>query len=154
VIGSDTIITINLSEVSAGNVNTSLQLYSSHMEVKTDTKERFHVITVESETLPANMTEALCRDFLTYLDKEPRNIVVRLRVLEMDNGGAECLVRTQQQFYDAGASFVLCEVPPTLQSFLDETDLLELMNITPTESEAWDIVQMEEIERELLEDEE
>jgi hypothetical protein len=24
------------------------------------------------------------------------------------------------------------------------------MNITPTESEAWDIVQMEEIERELL----
>jgi hypothetical protein len=28
--------------------------------------------------------------------------------------------------------------------------LLELMNVTPTESEAWDIVQMEEIERELL----
>ena len=26
------------------------------------------------------------------------------------------------------------------------------MNITPTESEAWDIVQMEEIERELLGD--
>jgi hypothetical protein len=30
---------------------------------------------------------------------------------------------------------------------------LELMNVTPTESEAWDIVQMEEIERELLGDE-
>jgi hypothetical protein len=29
-------------------------------------------------------------------------------------------------------------------------DLLELMNVTPTESEAWDIVQMEEIERDLL----
>jgi hypothetical protein len=28
------------------------------------------------------------------------------------------------------------------------------MNITPTESEAWDIVQMEEIERELMEGEE
>jgi hypothetical protein len=28
------------------------------------------------------------------------------------------------------------------------------MNITPTESEAWDIVQMEEIERELLDGEE
>jgi hypothetical protein len=28
------------------------------------------------------------------------------------------------------------------------------MNTTPTESEAWDIVQMEEIERELLDDEE
>jgi hypothetical protein len=28
------------------------------------------------------------------------------------------------------------------------------MNITPSETEAWDIVQMEEIERELLDDEE
>jgi hypothetical protein len=27
------------------------------------------------------------------------------------------------------------------------------MNVTPTESEAWDIVQMEEIERELLDNE-
>jgi len=30
---------------------------------------------------------------------------------------------------------------------------LELMNVTPTQSEAWDIVQMEEIERDLLNDE-
>jgi hypothetical protein len=28
------------------------------------------------------------------------------------------------------------------------------MNITPTESEAWDIVQMEEIERELMDEDE
>jgi hypothetical protein len=33
---------------------------------------------------------------------------------------------------------------------LDELDLTDILNITPTESEAWDIVQMEEIERELL----
>jgi len=32
---------------------------------------------------------------------------------------------------------------------LDEAGLLELVNHTPTESEAWDIVQMEEIVREL-----
>ena len=32
----------------------------------------------------------------------------------------------------------------------EENDWLDTMNITPTESEAWDIVQMEEIERELL----
>jgi hypothetical protein len=35
---------------------------------------------------------------------------------------------------------------------LEELDLAETMNITPSESEAWDIVQMEEIERELFED--
>jgi hypothetical protein len=40
-----------------------------------------------------------------------------------------------------------------LEDALDHQDLLELMNVTHTESEAWDIVQMEEIERELLDEE-
>ena len=41
-------------------------------------------------------------------------------------------------------------VQPQVEEFLDKDQLLEMMNITPTESEAWDIIQMEEIERELL----
>jgi hypothetical protein len=41
-------------------------------------------------------------------------------------------------------------VPKATEDWLDKEEYLELMNITPTESEAWDIVQMEEIERELL----
>jgi hypothetical protein len=41
----------------------------------------------------------------------------------------------------------------SVEAFLEKEELLELMNATPTESEAWDIVQMEEIERELLDNE-
>jgi hypothetical protein len=44
----------------------------------------------------------------------------------------------------------MCELQPQLEEFLDKGQLLEMMNITPTESEAWDIIQMEEIEREFL----
>ena len=33
---------------------------------------------------------------------------------------------------------------------LEQKELLEFMNVTPSESEAWDILQMEEIEREFL----
>ena len=136
------------------SVNTFTALYFAlYMEVKTDTKERFHVITVDSEHLSANMTEELCKQLTTYLQQDIKNVVVKLNVVNtMDEAGAECLVRTQQQFYDNGASFVICELTPGLEEFLDSQNLLELMNITPTESEAWDIVQMEEIERELLSD--
>jgi len=35
--------------------------------------------------------------------------------------------------------------------FIDK-NILDLLNVTPTESEAWDIAQMEEIERELMKD--
>ena len=125
------------------------------MEVKTDTKEKFHVIGVAAPHLSANMTDELCKNLQQYVNAPIKNIVLKLNGVEsMDEEGAECLVKTQQQFYESGASFVVCELSESLENFLDEKDLLELMNVTPTESEAWDIVQMEEIERELLGDDE
>ena len=53
-------------------------------------------------------------------------------------------------FYEKNFSFVICNLNPSIENILKEKELLESMNITPSESEAWDIVQMEEIERELL----
>ncbi len=123
------------------------------MEVKTSTKEKFHVINVETQHLSANMTEVLCGQLLGYLSADIRNIVLNLSCASMDEEAAENLVKIQQQFYENDASFVVWGLSAELQQFLDDKNLLELMNVTRTESEAWDIVQMEEIERELLGDE-
>ncbi|RYZ00356.1 MAG: STAS domain-containing protein [Chitinophagaceae bacterium] len=121
------------------------------MEVKTSTKEKFTVISGLPADLPVNLTETFCRDLTVKLQEPVKNIVLDLAgVQRMDVESAELLVRTQQAFYEGGASFVVCGLEPELEAFLDGQDLLELMNVTPTESEAWDIVQMEEIERELL----
>jgi anti-anti-sigma regulatory factor len=68
----------------------------------------------------------------------------------VDDAAAECLVRIQQAFYDIGSSFVICELTPAVEKSLEDTGLLELMNVTPTESEAWDIIHLEEVEREML----
>ena len=121
------------------------------MEVKIDTKEKFHVITLPPATLSATMTEELSDRLLAYLRAEIKNIVLNLKhVQSLDNFSAETLVKVQQKFYDNDASFVICELQPKVEDFLDKDRLLEMMNTTPTESEAGDIVQMEEIERELL----
>jgi len=71
----------------------------------------------------------------------------------IDNISAENLVKVQQKFYENNASFVICELQPPVEELLDKSQLLEMMNMTPTESEAWDVIQMEEIERELLDEE-
>ena len=71
----------------------------------------------------------------------------------MNEKSGELLAATQQKFYENNCSFVICGLQKEVEKKLDEHELLELMNVTPTESEAWDIVQMEEIERELLGDE-
>ena len=121
------------------------------MQVKIDTKEKFHAITINESNLAANMTAPLEQCLLPILERDVKNVVLILKDTQnLDPAAAECLVRIQQSFYDAGSSFVVCELTPGVEKSLEDSGLLELMNVTPTESEAWDIVQMEELERELL----
>jgi anti-anti-sigma factor len=125
------------------------------MKVKTDTKEKFHVINVETPNISANMAAELSKQLVKLLQSSNKNVVLKLTLVSsIDKEAAETLVKVQQKFYEDNASFVICELTPEVETFLDKENLLELMNVTRTESEAWDIVQMEEIERELLGDEE
>lgn len=125
------------------------------MNVKIDTKEKFTVITPEEATLSVNMTEELCRLLVAYMQKDIPHVILNLKEVKViEDKVGEALTLVQQQFYDNNCSFVICEIQKPVEELLDNQELLELMNVTPSESEAWDIVQMEEIERELLGDDE
>jgi anti-anti-sigma factor len=124
------------------------------MKVKTDTKEKFHVIAVQESVLSADMAAELSDLLLPYLQNDVKNLILNLKELQsLDEIAAEKLVKLQQNFYEKNFSFVICEIPKPIEDFLDSVNLLEVMNTTPTESEAMDIVQMEEIEREFLNEE-
>ena len=121
------------------------------MNVKIDTKEKFTVITPEMAELTANMTGELNDLLLPYLQKDIPHIVMNLgHVKNIDPTFGGALALLQSKFYEGHCSFVICELSEAVEKILDENELLETMNVTPTESEAWDILQMEEIERELL----
>jgi anti-anti-sigma factor len=121
------------------------------MNFKIDTKERMHVITVEQPDLAANMTEELEKELTFYLSAPIKNLVINLEnVKQIDESIARTLVNIQQDFYDANNSLVFCKLRPEVENYLESIELLEIMNVTPTVSEASDIVQMEEIEREFL----
>jgi anti-anti-sigma regulatory factor len=121
------------------------------MQVKIDTREKFHAITIGEPILAANMTEELEVTLLPLLEQEVKNVVLILKDIQIvEEAAAEELVKIQQAFYDNGNSFVICELTPAVEKSLEDNSLLEMMNVTPTESEAWDIVQLEEVERELL----
>ena len=125
-----------------------------NMKVKIDTKEKFYVVTPMESNFSANIATDLSQLVTKFLQQEIKNVVLKFSAVEIiEDKGAEELSQIQQQFYENNASFVICEIKPSIEAILEELELLEVMNITPTESEAWDIVQMEEIERELLDDE-
>ena len=121
------------------------------MNVKIDTKEKFVVIAPTEPHFTAIMTEELRSMLIPYLQKDIPHIVLNLSaVTSMDDQSCGILTDLQNYFYQNDCSFIICELQPALEAQMDRLGVLEILNVTPTESEAWDIVQMEEIERELL----
>jgi anti-anti-sigma regulatory factor len=123
------------------------------MNVKIDTKERFTVITPEEAHLSVNMTGELNNLLLGYLQKDIPHVILKMEAIKtVDEPIARNIVQIQQKFYESNCSFVICGLQKDVVQLLEQKELLEFMNVTPSESEAWDILQMEEIERELLGD--
>ena len=119
------------------------------MMVKIDTREKFHVITIHEAVLAANMTEKMDKVLLTLLDDNVKNVIINMKDIKIvESAAAEHLVRIHNTVYDSNASFVVCELQQDVKNSFENTRTLEKLNFTPTESEAMDMVQMEEIERE------
>ncbi len=95
------------------------------MQVKIDTKEKFHAITLPGPTLSATMTEELGNTLLPYLqngaqlpDRQVKNVVLILQDIQnMDYAAASKLVEIQQKFYEYNASFVICGLQKQVEEF-------------------------------------
>ncbi len=120
------------------------------MQVKIDTKEIFHAICIEEKELPANMAEDLNAIIANLQSTEIKSLIFNMKNVEvLSNEVAEKLNDIRTNIYMQNKSFVICETTNRASEVLRHLEDFESINITPTESEAWDIVQMEEIEREL-----
>ena len=126
----------------------------SFMNFKIDTREKFTMITPVSDFSSDNLTAEFKELVFSYLQHKT-NIVISLKnVVKLDEKTVEMVAALQQEFYEQNISFVICEVQLPVQAIINSLDLDGVLNIAPTDTEAWDIVQMEEIERELLRDDE
>ena len=121
------------------------------MNVKTDTKEKFTVIKPMDSDISAEKTTHLKQMLTELLKTGMPNVVLNLsEVSTCDSDFAQMLIEMHETFYQDDHSFVICGSPDALLDMLKAIEMDDILNLTPTESEAWDIVQMEEIERELL----
>jgi anti-anti-sigma regulatory factor len=123
----------------------------SLIQYQIDTKEKFNVITILNKDLSSNLVPELAELTSKWGNTPQKNLIINLQNVEKwDDSVIEQITLSQGQFYEKNTSFVICALSDQLLDNLDKTEYAELLNMTPTESEAWDIVQMEEIERELL----
>ena len=121
------------------------------MELKIDTKEKYQLLTPAGATITAIIAAEIVTICNKCLESPLKNMVLNLEnVEEIVPDACQTLTDLQQAFYDKSASFVMCCLSDKLEDSFDGLGLLEVLNLTPTLSEASDIVMMEEIERELL----
>ena len=121
------------------------------MSFKIDTKEKFTVITPLSSAFSDVMTAELSGMLHSRLQDSTPHCILNFENVEIANPALSgLLLEMHERFYQENNSLVICGIRPELYTSFSEGDLTEILNITPTESEAWDIVQMEEMEREFL----
>ncbi|MEO8584002.1 MAG: STAS domain-containing protein [Flavitalea sp.] len=119
------------------------------MKVKIDTREKLHVITIHEQELAANMTEEIDEMLMPLLNTNVKNVAINMKDIHyLDKAAAHQLLNVHRQFYGKKATFVLCEMQAGVIKTLSDMLFLDQLNITPTESEAIDLIQMEELERE------
>ena len=122
-----------------------------YMELKIDTKEKFTVVSPILTDLTVNIAAEIKDVCLKQLETSVKNVVLQMeQVQTIEDAAAFQIAELQQQFYEGSASFVICSLSDSVESTFEKLEMLDFLNCTTTESEAWDIVQMEEIERELM----
>ena len=120
------------------------------MQVKIDTSERFHAITIKEATVSANMTDFLENKLYALLEEPIRNVLLNWAEVEIvEREVLERVIKIQQRFAEKKASLISCAIQPSVKELLRNWDLVDELNQVPTQPEAIDMILMEEIEREL-----
>lgn len=124
------------------------------MQFKIDTKEKIVLIRLEEKTLDAKMSDTFVSTLSAVDGLEHKNLVLDLHSLESaDAAGLKAIFTVYTSQYERGLSAAVARLNNTLTQELTAA-YPEMLNVVPTESEAIDMVMMEDLERELdLDDE-
>lgn len=124
------------------------------MEFKIDTKEKILVVQPQITELDANLSARFTNEVSELPGLEGRNLILDLALVEKaDHTGIKAILTVYHQQYDSGLSCALTGLNSTLTNEIKAADET-VYNLAPTMLEAIDLVMMEDLERELMQDEE
>lgn len=124
------------------------------MEFKIDTSENYARIAPLGTNLNANMAAAI-EEHATQLAENgiPNFMIVLSACQTAENAAFESLAKWHEQCYSEGRSLVFTGLQEPVRRQLRQLELDDALNITPTEIEAIDIINMEILERDLFNEE-
>jgi len=123
------------------------------MKYNIDTKENFDIITPINDLFDQDLAEEI-QQFLSASILKNRSAIIDFSSIQsIENNLNQIIIDWHHKMYDSNLSFALCEMNDEVKKSMQENEESDILNITPKQIEAIDIVAMEGLERELLGDE-
>ncbi|NNF34301.1 MAG: STAS domain-containing protein [Saprospiraceae bacterium] len=124
------------------------------MKFTLDKKEKYSVFSLAEENLNSLIAPNLKSEFIFLRNEGVKNLIFDLSdVKYVDSSGLSSIL-TANRIWKGYGSFVLCGIQsPSINKLIEISRLESILTIIPTLEEAIDYVHMEEIQRELNEEE-
>jgi len=124
------------------------------MEFKIDTKNSYTLLTPVTNAINANLTGAISQKMEELGQSVSSNLILDCcNCSKIEDSAFEALKQLHEDFYSSSCSLVFINLQPRiLEAFRINNEGIDI-NIAPTLVEAIDIVNMEILERDLLNEE-
>ena len=124
------------------------------MKFTLDKKEKYSVFALSEENLNSLIAPNLKSEFIFLRNEGVRNLIFDLSdVKYVDSSGLSSIL-TANRIWKGYGAFLLCGInSPSINKLIEISRLESILTIVPTLEEAIDYVFMEEIQRELNEEE-
>jgi len=123
------------------------------MKYKIDTKEHFDIITPLCAQFDSILSDQL-NELVDDSRENARSLLIDFSQIEtMTDENVRLLEALHNEMYNDNLSFILCHMHISCKKTVAENELEHLLIMVPTMNEALDMINMEGLERELLNEE-
>ena len=122
------------------------------MRYNIDTKENFDIITPINDTFNQELAVEINQFIQNSIEKQRSVIIDFTSINSIEETNTQHIIDWHHEMYNADLSFVLCTLSESVKNILLNMEDAAILNITPKQIEAIDIVAMEGLERELMGD--
>jgi anti-anti-sigma factor len=125
------------------------------MKFKIDKEERYTVLSLEEDNLNTMLAPELKSEFVIMRNEGVQNLILDLSTVKFVDSSGLSAILTANRLWNGEGSFVLTGIEHSAVKKLIEISRVDtVLTILPTLSESIDYVMMEEIERELNQEDE
>lgn len=124
------------------------------MQYNIDKKDNYAVLSLAEENLNSTIAPQLKSDFIFLSQEGIRNLILDLsQVKFVDSSGLSAILVAHRLWKGTGSFVIAGELQPMVMKLITISQCNTILDIVPSLSEAVDYIKMEEIERELQDEE-